>query len=96
MTLAPYWKLLIPGLALLGEGGAMLYSGFVFSGADNLFDSLLGSLPGGYGGYGGSMMQMFSNMGAVFLVIGIISMCVGVPFLIAGLVRRSNYTRGIY
>ncbi len=40
------------------------------------------------GMYGGNiLMAMYST----FIVIGIISVCIGLPLLIVGLVRRSQY-----
>ncbi len=78
----PYLKFIIIGGIFTGEGGGMLMSGFLFFYEAAIFASnpILASGAG-----------LFTMLAVPFIIIGLISLPIGLSFLISGAAKRSKW-----
>lgn len=88
MPLRPYFKLIIPGAVLTGEGASLTITSLLYI---YIFNRI-----GNLGVSGLSVPGMITQIYVLLIIIGVISICIGVPLLIAGLVQRSNYPSSNY
>ncbi|OLS15052.1 MAG: hypothetical protein RBG13Loki_1370 [Promethearchaeota archaeon CR_4] len=87
MPLSPHLKFIISGAVLIG--GAVLILSTMPIDISVGHSDLGESLPSGFESFTNSF-RIAWGIDPVFLVIGIISICVGLPLLIVGMVKRSR------
>ena len=86
MVLATHTKILIAGGAISGEGGGLLLSSLILTMDVNLLQGLSQGVSQGTG-FATALGGMFV---LPYMIIGIVSLCVGIPILIVGLVKRQK------
>ena len=76
----PYLKFIIIGGIFTGEGGGSLMAGLMFNMEAAMFQSTLGSAVG-----------ILTMMVMPFIIIGLVSLPIGLSFLITGAVKRKAW-----